>query len=219
MGNRREAKLGEMLDLLKPIHREKLTNWWLAVRHHANTPNWDLASTATVDGRNGLVLIEAKAHDRELKLDGKPLRSAPSANSMKNHARITEAIKEANAALNRICPGWNLSVNSHYQLANRFAWSWKIASLGILVVLIYLGFLEAYEMIDIGQPLADANIWEQLVRDHCRDIVPDCVWDRPLMVDDVPFYACIRSLKQPIPDEVDTLKNPENATKAMQKSE
>jgi len=74
-------------------------------------------------------------------------------------------------------------------------------------------------MTKVGQPIADSHAWERLVRDHCRDIVPDCIWDKPLLVNGVPLYACIRSLKQPIPDVVDTLNKPENANKVMKKQE
>ena len=43
-----EARLGEAEGLLDPERREIVTDWWLAVRQHANTPNWDIASTATM---------------------------------------------------------------------------------------------------------------------------------------------------------------------------
>jgi len=194
----KEAKLGETPDLLIPEHREALTDWWLAVRSRANTPNWGLASTATVNGREGLVLVEAKAHTKELKPDGKSLDASSSENSLQNHQRITACIREANDALNGICPGWNLTTTSHYQLANRFAWSWKIALLGIPVVLVYLGFLEANEMVDVGAPLEDADAWEKLVRHHGQGIVPDVAWDEPMLVGDVPLHACIRSFHQPL---------------------
>src|SRR5258708_130679 len=56
----REARLGEAVNLLSTENRELVSDWWLAVRHrNANTPNWDLASTARIDGREGLLLVEA----------------------------------------------------------------------------------------------------------------------------------------------------------------
>jgi hypothetical protein len=66
-----EAKLGDALSFLSDEHREVITAWWLAVREHANTPNWDIASTATISGTEGLLLVEAKAHTAEIKTDGK----------------------------------------------------------------------------------------------------------------------------------------------------
>ena len=41
--------------------RNRLRDWWLAVERGANTPNWDLASTCRVEGKRGLLLVEAKA--------------------------------------------------------------------------------------------------------------------------------------------------------------
>jgi hypothetical protein len=76
------------------------------------------------------------------------------ANGLRNHDKIGSAIRQANTNLNLISPGWNLSGDLHYQLSNRFAWSWKLASLGIPVVLVYLGFLNANDMSDQGHPIA-----------------------------------------------------------------
>ena len=69
--NSAEPKLGECGEFLTPEVREKLTSWWLVNRRGANTPNWDLVSSCTIEGAAGLILVEAKAHDRELKTEGK----------------------------------------------------------------------------------------------------------------------------------------------------
>lgn len=194
-----EAQLGQVPEMLSPEQGAQLTNWWLAVRRGANTPHWDLAATALVDGRAGLLLVEAKAHANELHQGGKLLEAVPTANSQRNHARITACLQEASAALNQICPGWHLTSASHYQLANRFAWAWKLAALGIPVVLIYLGFLAANEMPGDGAPFADAPAWETTLRQHSQGHVPDGVWNTRLMVGDVPLSACIRALRLPLP--------------------
>jgi hypothetical protein len=189
----KEAKLGDALQLLSSEHREAVTGWWLAVRGGANTPNWDIASTVTIDGKEGLVLVEAKAHAAEIKTDGKAGEGRA-----ENHAHIDAACREASAALNAILPGWNLSVASHYQLCNRFAWAWRIAALGVPVVLVYLGFLRAAEMGDQGLPLADADSWERLVRAHSVGILPATAWDQPISIDGTPFRAVIRSREVPL---------------------
>jgi hypothetical protein len=49
----KEAKLGDSLLFLSDEDREVVTGWWLAVRKSANTPNWDIASTATINGGAG----------------------------------------------------------------------------------------------------------------------------------------------------------------------
>jgi hypothetical protein len=67
-----EAKLGDALPILSEQRREAITAWWLAVRGHANTPNWDIASTATIGGADGLLLVEAKAHAAEVKTETDP---------------------------------------------------------------------------------------------------------------------------------------------------
>lgn len=122
---------------LKPM----LLNWWLAHTRGANVPNWDLAATCSIGGRRGLVLLEAKAHENELSPAGKVLRPDAPANSRENHERIDQAIEEARQALDRLVPGVRISRDSHYQLSNRVAYAWKLASLGIPNVLIYLGLI------------------------------------------------------------------------------
>jgi len=124
-----EAQLDKTPDLVSPELREQLSNWWLANHQTARTPTWDIAATATVGGRRGLPLVEAKAYSAELLSGGKRRDSVASANSQRNHGRIAACIRETSIALNALHPGWHLSTASHYQLANRFAWSWKLASL------------------------------------------------------------------------------------------
>lgn len=185
----REPRLGRDKEFLLEEDRSAVKEWWLAVsRGNTNTPNWDIASTATIDGHKGLILVEAKAHSKELKAKDRCASRNP-----QNQARIAAAIQEASEALEAIVPGWNLSPESCYQLANRFAWSWKIASLGMPVILIYLGFLCAEEMGDRGDCFADAGAWESLVRAYSQDIVPEAAWNRRLMVQDTPLWVLLRT--------------------------
>ena len=70
----KEARLDKECALLADkYHRRELRDWWLAVPKGANTPKWDIASTCCVNGRKGFLLVEAKAHTRELEDRGKPL--------------------------------------------------------------------------------------------------------------------------------------------------
>ena len=142
-----EAQLGYADQFLTADRRAALTQWCLAVPRRANTPNWDLVSTCQVAGqKNGLLLVEAKAHAGELSAAGKTLTKSPSANSVQNGQRIRAAIAEANTRLGGQAQGWHLTADTHYQMSNRFAWAWKLADLGVPVVLVYLGFLNADEM-------------------------------------------------------------------------
>jgi hypothetical protein len=194
-----EAKLGESIGFLSDEQREKVTSWWLAVRKRANTPNWDIASTCTIGKQPGLLIVEAKAHRAELKQDGKLFGKDASHGSGKNHEQIGRAINEASSRLNEAMPGWNLSRDSHYQLANRFAWAWKLASMGVPVVLVYLGFLYAKDVSDLGEPFVDRDDWSGVVLEHSRNIVPERAWGRDLNVGSVTIKPLIRAWEQHIP--------------------
>jgi hypothetical protein len=133
--NPEEARL-DRSDILPACVRQILQDWWLVYKRGANTPNWDLASTCTIQGQRGLVLIEAKAHVKELNEN-----DSCGAKNEANLGRICKAICNASHTLSEVVKGIDISCCTHYQLANRVAFSWKIASLGIPVILVYLGFL------------------------------------------------------------------------------
>jgi len=156
-----EATLPETERLLSAELRFELRRWWLAVAsNNKRTPNWDIASTCAIEGKAGIVLIEAKAHDQELikeETGRKNIEAPVSGSARRNLLRIGWAIRDASVALaDETGLAWALSRNWNYQMSNRFAWAWKLADLGIPVVLVYLGFLGANEMSDQGKPLADA---------------------------------------------------------------
>ena len=186
-----EARLDREEGFLPSATREQLKNWWLAVAGRANTPNWDLASTCRIDGRPGLLLVEAKAHGNELSASGKRLPTT--ANGWRNHDRIGSAIAEANSAFRRATGGvWSLSRDDRYQLSNRFAWAWKIVSLGVPVVLLYLGFLKAEDMRRDGPLFRDQGDWVGALREHASGAIDGTCWNRPLYFEDVPLRALIR---------------------------
>lgn len=136
----REAKLGEDKGYLSPEQRNIVTDWWLEVVPRANTPNWDIASTCRINGKRGVLLVEAKAHDR-------------------------------------------------------FAWTWKLASLGVPVVLIYLGFLHAEDMADRGNPIENHEAWSRIVKAHSQGLVPETVWDTWLRVNQTPMGILLRTVE------------------------
>jgi hypothetical protein len=182
-----EAKLGETSGFLTDAQRETITAWWLKQRGGANTPNWDIVSTCEVEGKRGLILVEAKAHTGELGKGGKSKGNA------ENDAQIQTAIEEANTDLNRVSPDWNLSRDNHYQLCNRFAWSWKLAEMGVPVILVTLGFLNAHEMSHRGQPFLSADEWRAAVHCHAQNIVPQTAWETKLDINGTPLIPLIRS--------------------------
>jgi hypothetical protein len=176
-----EAKLGETKGFLDDERQcETVTRWWLAVRRNANTPNWDLVSTCTIDEHKGLVLLEAKAHEPELHL-----KDRCGAANKQNRKQIIQAIGEANKALRN---GWLLSADRCYQLRYRFAWAWKVASLGRPVVLIYLGFLNAHEM---DQPFQNLAAWERSLLEYADGCGTGIAWNSKIMVNGTPLIPLI----------------------------
>ena len=92
---------------------------------------------------------------------------------------------------------WNLSRDSHYQLSDRFAWSCKLASLGIPVVLVYLGFLNAQDMSDQGKLFRSYADWERTVTEYGKGVVDNDCWGRWLDVEGTPFLPLIRTSGRP----------------------
>lgn len=189
----KETTLVDNDHFLSPDIRRELKYWWLKKPRGAMLPNWDIAATCTIDGGKGLLLVEAKAHDKELPESGKSEPTTP--NSKLNHDQIKTAIDQANRGLNRVVPGWRLSRDSHYQLSNRFAWAWKLTALEVPVVLIYLGFLDATEMLDQGQYFDSGEAWQACIRNHSNGIVPEDTWERRLEINGTPVWFLIRSAR------------------------
>lgn len=179
-----EARLGETPGFLTDEQRRLVTGWWLAVPERAETPNWDIVCTCTIEGRSGLLLVEAKAHTSELKPD-----DCCGARNKDNRDRIKDAIAEASQKLGE---GWRLSTASHYQLSNRFTWAWKVANLGVPVVLVYMGFLNAHEM---SQPFKSHEDWERCLLAYAEGTVPRTVWNSSqTQVSGTPLIPLIRSV-------------------------
>jgi len=206
--NIREAQLNTAQQLWNGTDPEigrKLQNWWLAgTRGNPRTPNFDIAGTCTVtvggNSKTGLFLVEAKAHCKELKSEsaGKKLNPKTASDASKaNHEKIKEAIQSACTGMQKdISKEWEISRDSHYQMSNRFAWSWKLTQLGFPVILIYLGFLNAIEMKKGNKQnlFTSYEEWEQLVKVHSYPLFPAEVWNRQWIVNGQPFIPLIRSL-------------------------
>lgn len=150
--------------------------WWI-VKHNARvrTPNFDLISTCTIREMPGVLLVEAKAHHEELETCGKSFNSS---SNLENHQKIGASIELANHALNAIAPGFNLSRDAFYQLSNRMAWGWRLASLGVPVTVLYLGFVQdPYWPKDRFESDED---WMQTARSYLGNVVPVNVLNRRL---------------------------------------
>ena len=93
--------------------------------------------------------------------------------------------------------GWQLSRDKRYQLANRFAWSWKLASLGVPVVLIYLGFLNAEDMARDGVLFRSESDWARALKDHARGVADDACWGKQIEVNGTQLRPLIRAIEVP----------------------
>jgi hypothetical protein len=171
----------------------ELRSWWLVHEGGANTPNWDLAVACEIEGRQGFILVEAMANARELGIGGKPLDAAASVASAANHDQIGRAINEACLELRRISATTALSRDSHYQLSNRVAFAWKLASLGVPTVLVYLGFLGDVGIANAGMPFTDSAHWQAVFADHAHAVVPNDLFERRIECGPAPTWFLIRS--------------------------
>lgn len=192
-----EAQLGRDDILLDSIIGQSLINWWLAVPGRARIPNWDIASTCRIEGKRGLLLVEAKAHDEELNLEkaGKKQGKSESKNSLRNRGQISECVRQANQALSVDTQmPWSLSIEHNYQMSNRFTWAWKLTELGMPVILVYLGFLRVAEMKDRGIPFNDEVVWTGLVTSHSSPLFPSKTWNQRWTLNGQVFIPLIKTI-------------------------
>lgn len=194
-GNPAEARLESFGPDVLPGHPAwaRVADWWLRHPKGANTPNWDIAVTASIEGQPGLVLVEAKANVPELSRAGKPMSTGASKRSQQNHEQIGHAIDQANTGWRSVAPEARLTRDSHYQLANRLAFAWKLASEGVPIVLLYLGFTGDAGISDAGEPLHDDSHWSRLFREHLQELRVDECLDRRVQFSDAPVRLICRS--------------------------
>jgi len=170
-----------------------LRSWWLAHERGANTPNWDIAASCEIEGKTGLILVEAKANVPELSVAGKSFDTNSSAASHENHDRIALAIAEACCALRQSGVVTAISHGTHYQLSNRVAFAWKLASLGVPTVLVYLGFLGDDGIREVGPSFSDPAHWNSVFFDYARSVVPRDSFEKRIDCIGAPMWILVRS--------------------------
>jgi hypothetical protein len=187
-----EACLGkECEELIEDDLNSLLRRWWLVHVRGANVPNWDLACRSLVDGdQAGLVLVEAKAHEKEFK-DG---FMGKEEGNVDNHRQISAAIDEARRALSIHADGVNISAQHWHQFSNRVAFAWKLASEGIPTILIYLGFTGDQGMSKRSPPFRDHEHWKQTVLNNLQHVFPRELWARNIDCGRGRMRMMIRSL-------------------------
>jgi hypothetical protein len=191
----KEARLEKFGPSWMPGNRAwpAIKDWWLCHKKGANTPNWDIAVGCEIEGRLGLVLVEAKAHKSELSKAGKPKRSNASKKSLENHDHIASAIEKAQSGWQNFNKGVHITRDSHYQLANRLAFTWKLASLKIPVILVYLGFTGDQGIRNLGEPFVNDNDWRVAFTNYVSEVFPIELFGKRLEVEGTPMWLLLRS--------------------------
>lgn len=185
----------------------KLDGWWLPTARADKGATWDLLSTCSIEGRNGLLLVEAKAHEEELDHSGKRLKPTASAQSKINHAHIRAALTTISEDLHQRLDGKiNIAIDTHYQLANRIAWAWKLTQSGVPVVLLYLGFLgDTY----FADHFRDHDHWQRAIGAYMNGVLPLALPGKVVRNEEgVGFIFMIASLPVVTPSERGNKRTP-----------
>lgn len=199
MDHRESVLTGSADPFLTPEQSASVKDWWLVYSRGSKLPTWDLVVTCSDShGKPGLVLVEAKAHSTELSIAGKSVSTRKTleeqARSDANHERIGMAVREASEALMEAVPGISLSRDENYQFCNRIAFAWKLGSLGIPVVLIYLGYLNDTS-ISTANYLRSDDDWKQSFVEHTKRHYPHTHIEREVPTGNAPFWLTVRSLE------------------------
>lgn len=177
-----------------------LWSWWLKEGNRGTkTPTWDLISTCTINDCPGLLLVEAKAHFGENSAAGK---TKDNGTNIANHNNILHQIDLARTELEKLTNlAWGIQADSFYQLSNRFTWAWKLASLGVPVVLLYLGFINAvdekFKAEDVYR--TESDFINEFKSGEVARIVPPDVWDKSWMIkhksgESTPFIPLLKTM-------------------------
>ena len=158
--------LAERFPSLNDVN-SNFNKWWNP--RGGKAPTWDMISLCQLNGKEAILLVEAKAHVKEFDLKGKRLKDKPSDGSITNHNNIEARIKEACDNLNCTYTGFNISRDKHYQLSNRVAFAWQLKQLNVPVVLLYLGFTGDEYFKDFFK---DHSHWEQEFTNYIKEVIP-----------------------------------------------
>lgn len=88
-----------------------------------------------------------------------------------------------------------ISRDSHYQLSNRIAFAWKLASLGVPTVLVYLGFYGDEGIRDAGEPFRDHAHWDETFASYAHTLVPSDLFNTRLDCGNAPTWFLVKARK------------------------
>ena len=111
-----------------------------------------------------------------------------------NHLQIGRAIAAASAALSRVHPGISISCERHYQLSNRIAIAWQLASLGIPNTLVFLGFTGDREISRQGDYFADEDHWHRAFAAYLTETFPKDLLENDISSGAASFQSTLRTL-------------------------
>ena len=116
--------IAEMLSLY--LGNDTESQWWRSTLKKYASQSWDLISTCTIDGKKGLLLVEAKAKKGEIRI-------FPRRKSSYEYTDVNNEFRQFE-------PYINLSTNKCPQLSRHIVHSWAMAKQDLPVVLLYLCF-------------------------------------------------------------------------------
>ena len=151
------------------VDLQAMNDWWVSAEYKG--PTWDLLAECTIAERAGYLLVEAKAHESELQRGGKSQRAGASEQSQANHGRIAECLERTQTWFrSNVDPQCQIGIDSHYQLANRLSAAEALASCGVPVILLYLGFTgDTYFKSDFFK---DDPHWQRVMGAYLDGVVP-----------------------------------------------
>ena len=159
--------VNKLSDKFNQLESFNFLSWWNP--HGGKDPTWDMLSMCEINGKQGILLVEAKAHISEFDFNGKPFNPNSSTGSLDNHKNIESRISQANTSLNQSNAGFGISIDTHYQLSNRVAFAWQLNQLSIPVALLYLGFTgDTY----FNDYFLDEVHWKQEFNKYIENVVP-----------------------------------------------
>jgi hypothetical protein len=190
-----EARLESFGPSFLPDHPawKALQSWWLRNPSGANTPNWDIAVGCEIEGRPGLILVEAKANVLELSDAGKRELEKASSRSRENRDQIQASIAEAQGGLKPFAKDLKIAIDSCYQLSNRIAFLRKLATLDLPTVFLYLGFCGDQGIRDVSKPFTSPQEWAEVFQKHATGVGASVLINRRLQIGRTPGWLLQRS--------------------------
>jgi len=171
--------------------------WWIPFK--GNRPTWDLICHLEGGRKLGLLIVEAKAHLSEMsEKNSKSPVDKQNPRSIANDLSIRLRLAEASMGLSELRLGsFHLSADHDYQLSNRLAYMHKLASDGVPVILMYLGWEASPDW--SSDPFPSGSAWREAVKEHFKRIGPwKFVEKRHRLKSGVQFRMIVRSISPDI---------------------